>query len=284
MTDRYAVIGNPVAHSKSPLIHAAFARETDQHLTYGRLLAPLDGFADEVARFAATGGRGLNVTVPFKLEAFALAHECTERARRAGAVNTLKRVDDRWYADNTDGAGLVHDLIENLGVTLTGKHIIVLGAGGAARGILQPILDAHPAAITIANRTLAKGEALAQEFARYGPIRAIAPADLSGVASEVHHVADVVINATSYGMADRPHGGVPWPAEIFAPTTFAYDLVYALADEPTPFMRLAREGGAVHMADGLGMLIEQAAESFFLWRGLRPSTAHVFPLLRKLAA
>jgi shikimate dehydrogenase len=284
MTDRYAVIGNPVAHSKSPLIHAAFARETDQHLTYGRLLAPLDGFADEVARFAATGGRGLNVTVPFKLEAFALAHECTERARRAGAVNTLKRVDDRWYADNTDGAGLVHDLIENLGVTLTGKHIIVLGAGGAARGILQPILDAHPAAITIANRTLAKGEALAQEFARYGPIRAIAPADLSSVASEVHHVADVVINATSYGMADRPLGAVPWPAAIFAPTTFAYDLVYALADEPTPFMRLAREGGAVHMADGLGMLIEQAAESFFLWRGVRPGTAPVFPLLRRLAA
>ncbi len=284
MTDRYAVIGNPVAHSKSPLIHAAFARETDQHLTYGRLLAPLDGFADEVARFAATGGRGLNVTVPFKLEAFALAHECTERARRAGAVNTLKRVDDHWYADNTDGAGLVHDLIENLGVTLTGKHIIVLGAGGAARGILQPIIDAHPAAITVANRTLAKGEALAHEFARYGPIRAVALAELSSVASEAHHVADVVINATSYGMADRPLGDVPWPAVIFAPTTFAYDLVYALADEPTPFLRLAREGGAVHMADGLGMLIEQAAESFFLWRGVRPSTAHVFPLLRTLPA
>jgi shikimate dehydrogenase len=284
MTDRYAVIGNPVAHSKSPLIHAAFARETEQQLTYGRLLAPLDGFPDEVARFAATGGKGLNVTVPFKLEAFALAHECTERARRAGAVNTLKRVGDHWYADNTDGAGLVHDLIENLGVTLTGKHIVVLGAGGAARGILQPILDAHPAAISIANRTLEKAEALAHEFARYGPIRAVAPRDLPDVASEAHHVADVVINATSYGMVDRPLGEVPWPRAIFAPTTFAYDLVYALADEPTPFMRLARDGGAVHMADGLGMLIEQAAESFFLWRGVRPGTAHVFPMLRKLAA
>lgn len=284
MTDRYAVIGNPVAHSKSPLIHAAFARETKQQLSYGRLLAPLDGFAGEVARFAATGGLGLNVTVPFKLEAFALAHECTERARRAGAVNTLKRIGDRWYADNTDGAGLVHDLIENLGVTLAGKHIIVLGAGGAARGILQPILDAHPAAITVANRTMAKGEALAHEFSRYGPIRAVAPADLPGLAGETHHVADVVINATSYGMADRPLGDVPWPAAIFSPATFAYDLVYALADEPTPFMRVARQGGAVSMADGLGMLIEQAAESFYLWRGVRPDTAHVFPLLRTLAA
>ncbi|MBK7791814.1 MAG: shikimate dehydrogenase [Betaproteobacteria bacterium] len=284
MTDRYAVIGNPVAHSKSPLIHAAFARETGQMLSYGRLLAPLDGFADEVARFAATGGQGLNVTVPFKLEAFALAHECTERARRAGAVNTLKRVGEHWYADNTDGAGLVHDLIENLGVTLGGKHIVVLGAGGAARGILQPILDAHPAAITVANRTMARAEALAREFAAYGPIRAVAPADLGNVASEAHHVADVVINATSYGMLDRPLGAAPCPVSIFAPTTFAYDLVYALADEPTPFLELARRGGAVRSADGLGMLIEQAAESFHLWRGVRPGTAHVFPLLRKLAA
>jgi shikimate dehydrogenase len=284
MTDRYAVIGNPVAHSKSPLIHAAFARETGQMLTYGRLLAPLDGFAGEVARFAATGGSGLNVTVPFKLEAFALAHECTERARRAGAVNTLKRVGEHWYADNTDGAGLVHDLIENLGVTLGGKHVIVLGAGGAARGILQPILDAHAAAITISNRTMARAQALAQEFSSYGPIRAVAPPDLVDVASEAHHVADVVINATSYGMADRALGDAPWPMSIFAPTTFAYDLVYALADEPTPFLQLARRGGVTRSADGLGMLIEQAAESFYLWRGVRPSTAHVFPLLRKLAA
>jgi shikimate dehydrogenase len=284
MTDRYAVIGNPVAHSKSPLIHAAFARETGQMLSYGRLLAPLDGFADEVARFAATGGHGLNVTVPFKLEAFALARECTERARRAGAVNTLKRVGDHWYADNTDGAGLVHDLIENLGVTLGGKHVIVLGAGGAARGILQPILDAHPAAITITNRTMAKAETLAREFSIYGPIRAVAPADLVNVAGEAHHVADVIINATSYGMADRPLGDAPCPSAIFAPTTFAYDLVYALADEPTPFQQIARQGGVSRSADGLGMLIEQAAESFYLWRGVRPSTAHVFPLLRKLAA
>lgn len=283
MTDRYAVIGNPIAHSKSPLIHAAFARQTGQEIAYGRLLAPLDGFAAEVARFAAAGGAGRNVTVPFKLEAFALARECTERARRAGAVNTLKRVGDHWYADNTDGAGLVHDLIENLGVTLGGKHVIVLGAGGAARGILQPILDAHAAAITISNRTMAKAEALAREFAAWGPIRAVAPENLVDVATEAHHVADVVINATSYGMADRPLTEPPCPSSIFAPTTFAYDLVYALADEPTPFMRLAAEGGVVRMADGLGMLIEQAAESFALWRGVRPNTAHVFPLLRRLA-
>lgn len=283
MNDLYAVIGNPIAHSKSPQIHAAFAQETGQHLTYGRLLAPLDSFREEVDRFAAAGGSGLNVTVPFKLQAFALAHECTERARRAGAVNTLKRSGDRWYADNTDGAGLVHDLIENLGVTLGGRHIIVLGAGGAARGILQPIFDAHPAAITISNRTMARAEALAQEFAAYGPIRAVAPRDLGDVASEAHHAADVIINATAYGMADRPLTEPPCPTAIFAPTTFVYDLVYALADEPTPFMRLAAQAGVTRSADGLGMLIEQAAESFFLWRGVRPNTAHVFPLLRKLA-
>ncbi len=283
MNDLYAVIGNPIAHSKSPLIHAAFAQETGQHLTYGRLLAPLDSFREEVDRFAAAGGSGLNVTVPFKLQAFALAHECTERARRAGAVNTLKRSGDHWYADNTDGAGLVHDLIENLGVTLGGRHIIVLGAGGAARGILQPIFDAHPAAITISNRTMSRAEALAQEFAAYGPIRAVAPRDLGNVASEAHHAADVIINATAYGMADRPLTEPPCPTAIFAPTTFVYDLVYALADEPTPFMRLAAQAGVTRSADGLGMLIEQAAESFFLWRGVRPNTAHVFPLLRKLA-
>lgn len=281
MTDRYAVIGNPVTHSKSPLIHAAFARATGQAMTYERLQAPLDGFAAAVARFAAAGGRGLNVTVPFKLQAFALAAQCTERARRAGAVNTLKRVGDHWYADNTDGAGLVHDLVENLGVTLGGKHVIVLGAGGAARGILQPILDAHAAAITLSNRTLDKAEALAREFFALGPIRAVAPRDLANVAGEARHVADVVINATSYGMADQPLGDAPCPLSIFASTTFAYDLVYALADEPTPFLQLARAGGASHIADGLGMLIEQAAESFYLWRGVRPSTAHVFPLLRK---
>jgi shikimate dehydrogenase len=284
MTDRYAVIGNPVTHSKSPLIHAAFARATGQSMTYDRLQAPLDGFAAEVARFAAGGGCGLNVTVPFKLQAFALASQCTARARRAGAVNTLKRVGDHWYADNTDGAGLVHDLIENLGVQLGGKHVIVLGAGGAARGILQPILEAHAAAITLSNRTMDKADALAREFSALGPVRAVAPRDLASVAREAHHVADVVINATSYGMADRPLGDAPCPLSIFAPTTFAYDLVYALADEPTPFLQLARAGGASHMADGLGMLIEQAAESFYLWRGVRPSTAHVFPLLRKLPA
>ena len=285
MTDRYAVIGNPVAHSKSPLIHAAFARETDQHLTYGRLLAPLDGFADEVARFAATGGSGLNVTVPFKLEAFALAHECTERARRAGAVNTLKRVDDHWYADNTDGAGLVHDLIENLGVTLTGKHIIVLGAGGAARGILQPILDAHPAAITVANRTLAKAEALAQEFSRYGPIRAVAPRgpaqrrQRGAPRRRRRHQRDELRHGRS-AAGRRPLAGGDLRARRRSPTISST----RWRTSPRRSCAWRREGGAVHMADGLGMLIEQAAESFFLWRGVRPSTAHVFPLLRTLAA
>jgi shikimate dehydrogenase len=274
MTERYAVIGNPIAHSKSPLIHAAFARQTGQQLTYGRLLAPPDGFATEVARFAATGGLGLNVTVPFKLQAFELAHECSERARRAGAVNTLKRVGEHWYADNTDGAGLVHDLIENHEVHLAGCRIAVLGAGGAARGVLQPILDAHAAEIVISNRTHAKAEALAHEFSRYGAIQAIAPADLDG------HVFDVVINATSFGMRDTAPTAPPCPASIFSSSTFAYDLVYALTDELTPFLQVAREGSAGRVADGLGMLIEQAAESFALWRGVRPDTKPVFALLR----
>ncbi len=161
MTDRYAIVGNPVAHSKSPLIHAEFARRTNQAMTYERLLAPQDGFAATVDAFARAGGKGLNVTVPFKVEAFALATECSERARLAKAVNTLKRVGDHWHADNTDGAGLVHDLVENRGVALAGRRVAVLGAGGAAHGILGPILAAAPAAVVLANRTTTKAAALA---------------------------------------------------------------------------------------------------------------------------
>jgi shikimate dehydrogenase len=272
--DRYAVIGHPVAHSKSPIIHAEFARRTGEPITYERLLAPLDGFAATVARFAAEGGRGLNVTVPFKVEAFALARECTERARLAKAVNTLKRVGDDWYADNTDGAGLVHDLVENLGVGLAGRRIAVLGAGGAAHGILKPILDAGPADVVVANRTAEKAAGLAADFARHGPLTASTPDGLAG------SVFDVVINATSFGMGGVESGPMPCPASIFAPGSFAYDLVYAATDVPTPFVRFARANGAARAADGLGMLIEQAAESFFDWRGVRPDTAAMFALLR----
>ena len=280
---RYAVFGHPVGHSKSPVIHRAFAHQLGIALRYDAIDVAPGTLATALSRFAAEGGVGANITLPLKAEAFAAARAHSAHAKKLGVANTLAWRGDHWYADNTDGAGLVHDLIENLGVALGGRHIIVLGAGGAARGILQPIFDAHPAAITISNRTMARAEALAQEFAAYGPIRAVAPGDLGSVAGEARHAADVIINATAYGMADRPLGEPPCPTAIFTPATFVYDLVYALADEPTPFMRLAAAAGATRSADGLGMLIEQAAESFFLWRGVRPNTAHVFPLLRNLA-
>jgi len=270
MPDRYAVVGNPVAHSKSPQIHAAFAHSTGVDMTYERLLAPLDGFVATVEAFRREGGRGLNVTVPFKLEAFALASLHSGRAQLAGAVNTLMlEADGRWYGDNTDGAGLVRDLTDNLGLELRDRSILVLGAGGASRGILGPLLDCLPRTLAVSNRTHAKAEALAAQFAPLGPIEAIASEALQG------HRFDVVINSTSVGVASSTHD---WPGSVFAPGSFAYDLVYA--DEPTQFVRWAAQHGAARTADGLGMLIEQAAESFHLWRGVRPHTAPVFALLR----
>jgi len=270
MTDRYAVVGNPVAHSKSPQIQAAFARSTGADMSYERLLAPLDGFVATVEAFRREGGRGLNVTVPFKVEAFALASLHSSRAQLAGAVNTLmQEPDGRWYGDNTDGAGLVRDLTENLGLELRDRSILVLGAGGAARGILGPLLDGLPRALAVANRTHAKAVALAAQFGPLGPIEAIAPDDVRG------RPFDLVINSTSVGVASQTHD---WPEGVFAPGAFAYDLVYA--DQPTQFVRWATQHGAARTADGLGMLIEQAAESFHLWRGVRPHTAPVFALLR----
>jgi shikimate dehydrogenase len=270
MPSRYAVIGNPVLHSKSPRIHAEFARSTGQDLVYEHLLAPLDGFVATVAAFAQEGGRGLNVTVPFKVEAFALASLHSSRAQLAGAVNTLMLEDDgRWYGDNTDGAGLVRDLTENLGIDLRDRRILVLGAGGAARGVLGPLLDGLPHSLAVTNRTHDKAVALAAQFAPLGPIQAIAPAALRD------HQFDLVVNATSVGLASEAHD---WPGSVFAPGSFAYDLVYS--DQPTQFVRWAQAHGAARTADGLGMLIEQAAESFHLWRGVRPHTAPVFALLR----
>jgi shikimate dehydrogenase len=276
MTDRYAVIGNPIAHSKSPLIHAEFARATGQDIAYDRVLAPLDAFAPTVEAFARDGGLGLNVTVPFKLEAFELAHTATERARLAGAVNTLKRLGDGWLADNTDGAGFVHDIVENHRVPFAGKDILVLGAGGAARGILKPLLDTRPRRVVISNRTHLKAEGLAHHFIEYGPIEAVTPAELDGMGF------DVVINATSFGLKGDEKSPIPWPASIFAPGSFACDLVYG--DAPTRFVRFAQASGAAATSDGLGMLVEQAAESFFLWRGVRPDTRSVHALLRSHAA
>ena len=268
--DRYVVIGNPVAHSKSPHIHAAFARQTGQDLSYERLLAPLDGFAATVRDFIEQGGKGMSVTVPFKLEAHALADMLTERARAAGAVNSLKFVDGRMLGDNTDGAGLVSDIERNAGVSLRGKKILLLGAGGAARGAILPLLEADVASLTIANRTTAKASELANAFSARGNILARDVEALQGG-------FDIVINATSASMdGELP----PVRPDIFAPGALAYDMMYG--KEPTVFMRFAAQHG-VAAQDGLGMLVEQAAEAFLLWRAVRPDTAPVYAALRASA-
>lgn len=265
--DRYAVIGNPVAHSKSPRIHSSFAAQTGQHLTYERLLAPLDGFAASVRDFFAQNGRGVNVTLPFKLEAHQLADRLSDRAKAAGAVNTLKLCDGIIEGDNTDGAGLVTDIVDNARVSLQGKRILLLGAGGAARGALLPLLQARPAQLTIANRTAHKAVDLAAQFGG-----ASAPSACEYAALEGHF--DVVINATSASLGDQMP---PIAGSLFAPGALAYDMMYA--DKPTVFLAFAAAHGAA-TRDGLGMLIEQAAEAFYLWRGVRPVTAAVFAELR----
>lgn len=272
MTDRYAVIGNPVEHSKSPLIHGAFARQTAQDIEYLRILAPLDAFQATALHFRAAGGRGANVTVPFKLEAWRLADALTPRARAAGAVNTLAFSDAGVLGDNTDGAGLVRDLQDNLHTPLEGKSILLLGAGGAAEGVLQPLLEQHPRQLVIANRTPEKalamlGKVTAQTAFRVTDISACTFTELEG------RQFDVIINATSTGLTDT---ALPIPPGIFAAGALAYDMMYG---RETPFMALARTQGA-QVADGLGMLVEQAAESFFLWRGIRPQTRPVIALLR----
>jgi shikimate dehydrogenase len=269
MTDRYAVIGNPIAHSKSPRIHAAFARQSAQDLDYRAILAPLDGFAAAVADFIAGGGRGMNVTVPFMLEAFALAGRHSARAKAAGAVNTFKFDQGEIIGDNTDGAGLVADLLRNIGCPLAGKRLLLLGAGGAARGVILPLLDQSPASLTIANRTASRAAQLRDAFAGHGNLAARAFAELAG------HQFDLVINATSATLA----GAAPAiPPGLYAPGSTAYDMMYGQG--LTPFLAAARAQGAGRLADGLGMLVEQAAESFLLWRGVRPDTR---PVLAELA-
>ncbi|ENO91028.1 shikimate 5-dehydrogenase [Thauera sp. 28] len=271
--DRYAVIGNPIAHSKSPQIHAAFARQTGQTLSYEALLAPLDGFVRAVEDFRAEGGRGMNVTVPFKLEAFTLSTRHTPRAELAGAVNTLAFGDDGILGDNTDGAGLVRDLIVNLGCTLGGRRVLVLGAGGATRGALLPLLDCRPATLVVANRSPAKADELVALFTPHAGRAALAASSFDALAG---HRFDVVINATSASLS----GALPpLPSGLYAPGAVAYDMMYGRGD--TPFMAAARTQGAARVADGLGMLVEQAAESFTLWRGVRPDTAAVLAELRR---
>ena len=270
MSDKYAVIGNPIEHSKSPQIHAAFARETGQDMEYGRVLGDLDEFAADVRRFFAAGGRGLNVTVPFKEQAWRLADECSPRAEIAGAVNTLISLRyGRLRGDNTDGIGLVRDLGDTHGFDFAGKDILLLGAGGASRGVLRPLLETAPASLMIANRTASKALELARLVAALGDVSGCGLDGLPG------RRFDLIINGTSAGLG----GGVPSiPEDCLAPNGWTYDMLYG--DAPTPFRRWGIEHGAKRALDGLGMLVEQAAESFYLWRGLRPTTAPVIALLR----
>jgi shikimate dehydrogenase len=271
MSDRYCVFGNPIAHSKSPDIHAAFAAQTGQRVAYERRLAPVEGFAAAVRQFIREGGKGANVTVPFKLEACALALSLTARARAAGAVNTLSFAGDDIVGDNTDGAGLVNDIVRNAVVPVEGKRILLVGAGGAARGVVLPLLGDHPTQLVIANRTRATADALVWQFAdRVDHAQQV-------VAREFHQLDgpfDIVINATSASLAGELP---PLSPALFGPRTLALDMMYGR--QPTVFMDFAAAHGAI-VRDGLGMLVEQAAEAFFVWRGVRPQTGPVLAALR----
>lgn len=270
--DLYAVVGNPISHSKSPRIHSLFARETGEPVEYTAIQAPLEDFAGTVTQFFERGGKGLNVTVPFKEEAWKLAKRRTERAEKAGAANTLF-LDEQGLltADNTDGCGIVRDLVDNHGVALAGARILVLGAGGAVRGVLDPILAEGPASVTIANRTLARAEALVSLFA---PVAGAARLDACGFEQPTEPF-DLIINGTSASLqGDLP----PLSPEVIGEHTVVYDMMYSL--QTTTFNQWALEQGAQIVHDGLGMLVEQAAESFRIWRGVSPATLPVVEQLR----
>jgi len=268
--DHYAVMGNPVAHSKSPRIHALFAQQVGHKLEYTAIQVDAGGFPQAVDQFAAQDGKGLNVTVPFKQEAFHLADNLSERASIAQAVNTLRfEKGGKVFGDNTDGAGLVHDLEKNLRVPLKQQRILILGAGGAVRGVLHPLLHKHPALIVIANRTLSKARDLVEDFSQYGKIEASGFDELRG-----KHF-DLVINGTAASLKGEIP---PLPDNLFTNRGFAYDMMYG--EKTRPFLTWAELHGAEKTADGLGMLVEQAAESFLIWRGVRPETRSVIEKLR----
>ena len=270
--DRYAVFGNPIEHSKSPFIHARFAEQTGQRLSYTAELVELGDFEKAVARFADNNGKGLNVTVPFKQDAWKLATRRSERAERAGAVNTLViEAPGVYFGDNTDGIGLVRDLSKNFGLDLANRNILIVGAGGAVRGVIEPLLEQRPASLTIANRTREKAVQLAAVFSDLGDIRGCG-LDEFGDSSY-----DVIINGTSASLSGELP---PLPSSLIGEHTFCYDMMYAT--EPTPFMQWASQHGAKQVADGKGMLVEQAAESFRLWRGCEPETAPVIEALNRL--
>jgi shikimate dehydrogenase len=265
MSDRYAVIGNPIGHTKSPLIHGLFAEETGQDMTYGAIEAPLepaDAFADTVRTFIAAGGKGMNVTAPFKLQAFAMADERSERAALAGAVNAMKFENGRIVAENFDGVGLVRDIEINLHQPMAGKRVLVLGAGGAVRGALLPFIAARPARLVIANRNVEKAKGLVDEVAADATLTACGYAELESMEQ-----FDLVVNATSASLTGQLP---PVPPSVFSASGTAYELAYGKG--LTPFLRLARNAGVQGIADGVGMLVEQAAEAFAWWRGVRPRT------------
>lgn len=271
MTDKYAVIGHPVKHSKSPQIHTAFAEQTEQDLEYTAIEVPVDKLAESLSQLRdVLKLRGVNVTVPFKEQAFTLAGSLSERARQAGAVNTIVFEDATgFHGDNTDGVGLYRDLTDNFGLTLTDRRILLLGAGGAARGVIAPLMAARPAELFIANRTAAKAEALAGKFRDLGQIN-------GGGFEQVNGQYDLIINATAASLqGEMP----PIPVSVISEHTACYDMMYG--DSDTAFISWAKNHGIRQTMDGLGMLVEQAAESFYLWRGERPATGPVIDLLRQ---
>jgi shikimate dehydrogenase len=270
MTDQYAVFGNPIGHSKSPIIQTEFARQTGQDMRYTAILAPLDGFDDAVDAFIAAGGRGANVTVPFKQEAFQLVTRLTPRAELAGAANTLIFDGNEIIGDNTDGYGLLRDISLNLRYPIEGQRILLLGAGGAARGVVGPLLEVRPKSLTIANRTASRAKEVSEHFTHLGAVSGCGYDELTG------QTFDIVIDATSASLS----GAMPaLPRGIFAPGSLAYTMMYGQGD--TPFKIFARQEGAAMISEGLGMLVEQAAESFFVWRGVRPDVRPVMELLHK---
>lgn len=270
--DRYAVMGNPVSHSLSPAIHAEFARQTGQRLVYEAVQVDEGGFEQAAGNFGAAGGKGLNVTVPFKRVAWDWVERRSARAERAGAVNTIRFDKDATFGDNTDGVGLVRDITLNLGVAFTGRRVLIAGAGGAVRGVLGPILEQGPRELVIANRTVDKALELVKLFS--GATRTVNGSSFEALAGREF---DLIVNGTAASL----HGAdLPLPPSVPAPGCVCYDMMYAA--QPTPFLRWAQARGAACAVDGLGMLVEQAAESFFLWRGVRPETAPVIVKMRAL--
>jgi shikimate dehydrogenase len=276
MTDRYAVIGNPISHSKSPLIHKLFAQQTGQDISYQTIEAPLDGFAATIEQLRREGYKGCNVTVPFKFEAFRLATLPSDRATAPRAANTLKFIGNQVIGDNTDGVGLVTDIKKNRDFDFSGKRILLVGAGGAAWGVLLPLLHQAPARLVLSNRTIAKAEEAAQILrSRFGEHISGSTEFIAKSFSDLNgEKFDLIINATSAGLTDSE---IPLPPGIFAKGALAYDMMYG---RETHFMAFARANGAAVVADGLGMLVEQAAEAFYIWRCVRPETVPVIAKLR----